>query len=79
MNSGYLATKCMCLAAIKRKEKEEEENRKLQWKQWLMKSNMLRYFSIVAQNEEAGFKQPVAKHMFYYTIEASFMTCVSWL
>lgn len=67
MNSGYLATKCMCLASLKRKEKEEEENGKLQWKQWLMYSNILRYFSIVVQNEEAVFKQSVAKHMFYYT------------
>lgn len=33
MNSGYLTTKCMCLATMKRKEKEEEENGKLQWKQ----------------------------------------------
>lgn len=32
-----------------------------------MYSNILRYFSIVVQNEEAVFKQSVAKHTFYYT------------
>lgn len=32
MNSGYLATKCMCLDIMKRQKMEEEENKKLQWK-----------------------------------------------